>query len=239
MIVDIFIPCFIDQFYPETGNNMVKILEKTGCSINYNVEQTCCGQVAFNAGFWDECKEVGQKFINDFSNDRYVISPSASCVGMVKNHYGELFHNSVLHNEYKAVRKKIYELSDFLTNVMGASDFGARLDAKAVYMDTCHAVHECNIKTGPRALLEKVKGLELFELKDDGCCGFGGMFSVKYSGISTAMAEKKVNDILATGAECVIAVDMSCLMHLDSYIKKNQVPLKVMHLADVIASGWE
>ena len=239
MIVDIFIPCYIDQFYPETGNHMVKILEKIGCSINYNVEQTCCGQVAFNGGHWDECKEVGQKFIRDFSNERYIVSPSASCVGMVRNHYGELFHNSSLHNEYKTIRKKIYELSEFLTQVMGASDFGSKLDMKAVYMDTCHAVHECNIQSEPRLLLEKVKGLTLLDLKDDGCCGFGGLFSVKYGEISTAMAEKKIEAILATGAECIISVDMSCLMHLDAYIKKNQVPLKVMHLADVIASGWD
>ena len=117
MIVDIFIPCFIDQLYPQTGFNMVKVLERAGCDVNYNPEQTCCGQPAFNAGYWDEAKKVGEKFIKEFNNDRYIVSPSASCVGMIKNYYPEMFHNAVLHNEYKQIAKNIHEFSSFLVNV--------------------------------------------------------------------------------------------------------------------------
>ncbi len=239
MLVDIFIPCFIDQIYPDVANNMVKVLEKVGCDVHYNIEQTCCGQPAFNGGFWDDCKEVGTKFIKDFSNDRYIVSPSASCVGMVRNYYGELFHNSALHNEYKQVQKNIYELSDFLVNVMHVTDLGAKLDGVATYHDSCAALRELKIKSEPRILLSKVKGLELREMKDtETCCGFGGTFSVKYESIAVAMADNKVENALATESEIIISTDQSCLMHLEGYIKKQGKPLKIMHLADVLASGW-
>ena len=109
MIVDIFIPCFMDQLYPQTGMNMVKVLERLGCEVNYNAAQTCCGQPAFNAGFWNDAKEVASKFIHEFQNDRYIVSPSASCAGFVKNYFPEMFYNSVLHNEQKQVSKNIYE----------------------------------------------------------------------------------------------------------------------------------
>ena len=198
MLVDIFIPCFIDQIYPETANNMVKVLEKVGCEVHYNIEQTCCGQPAFNGGFWDDCKEVGQKFIKDFSNDRYIVSPSASCVGMVRNYYGELFHNSALHNEYKQVQKNIYELSDFLVNIMHVTDIGAKLEGIATYHDSCAALRELKVKSEPRILLSKVRGLELREMKDtETCCGFGGTFSVKYEAIAVSMADNKVENAMA------------------------------------------
>ncbi len=239
MIVDIFIPCFIDQLYPDTASNMIRVLEKLGCGINYNPEQTCCGQPAFNAGFWDQAKEVGTKFIRDFPNDRFIVSPSASCTGMVRNYYPEIFHNSVLHNEYKQVQKNIYEFSDFLVNVLKITDVGARLDGVACYHDSCSALRECNIRSAPRELLSKVRGLEIRELKDsDVCCGFGGTFSVKYESISVGMAEQKVENAMATGADYLISTDMSCLMHLDSYIKMQSRGMKIMHLADVLASGW-
>jgi L-lactate dehydrogenase complex protein LldE len=239
MIVDIFIPCFIDQVYPDTAKNMVKILEKLNVGVNYNPEQTCCGQPAFNAGYWDMCKEVGEKFIHDFSNDRYIVSPSASCVGMVKNYYPEIFHNTALHNEYKSIQKKIYELSDFLVNVLNVTDMGATFEGVATYHDACSALRELNIKSAPRKLLSKVKGLELREMNDtETCCGFGGTFSVKFEPIAVGMAEQKIINAEATKAEYLISTDASCLMHLDGYLKKQGKPIKTMHLADVLASGW-
>jgi L-lactate dehydrogenase complex protein LldE len=239
MIVDIFIPCFIDQIYPDTAKNMVKILEKLNVGVNYNPEQTCCGQPAFNAGYWDMCKEVGEKFIHDFSNDRYIVSPSASCVGMVKNYYPELFHNSALHNEYKGIQKKIYELSDFLVNVLNVTDVGAKFEGVATYHDACSALRELNIKSAPRTLLSKVKGLELREMHDtETCCGFGGTFSVKFDPIAVGMAEQKIINAEATKAEYLISTDASCLMHIDGYLKKQGKPMKTIHLADVLASGW-
>ena len=239
MIVDAFIPCFIDQFYPATGFNMIKILEKLDIGVHYNENQTCCGQMAFNGGFWDEAKAVGEKFIKDFPNDRYVVGPSASCVGMVRNNYPKLFHNSALHNEYKQLKKNIYEFTDFLVNVLKVKELGANFEAIATYHDSCSALREYGIEDEPRLLLDHVKGLELREMKDRNvCCGFGGTFSVKFEAISTAMAEQKVHNALDTGAEYIISTDLSCLMHQQAYITKHKLPLKVMHVIDVLASGW-
>jgi len=239
MIVDIFIPCFIDQIYPSAAMNMVKVLEHLGVGVNYNPEQTCCGQPAFNAGFWDQSKEVGEKFIHDFPNDRYIVSPSASCVGMVKNYYPEMFHNSVLHNEYKLVQKNIYEFSDFLVNVLNVTDVGARFEGIATYHDSCAALRELKIKEAPRILLGKVKGLELREMQEpETCCGFGGTFSVKYEPIAVGMAEQKIVHASATKAQYIISTDLSCLMHLEGYMKNHGTPMRTMHIADVLASGW-
>ncbi|HET6245025.1 MAG: (Fe-S)-binding protein [Bacteroidetes bacterium] len=240
MIVDIFIPCFMDQIYPGTALNMVKILEHVGCKVNYNVEQTCCGQPAFNAGYWDHCKEVGEKFIKEFPEDRYIITPSASCAGMVKNYYGEMFHNSSLHNEYKQVKKNLFEFSDFLVNILKITDLGAKLDGIATYHDSCAALREYGIKREPRVLLEKVKGLELIEMHDvETCCGFGGTFAAKFESISIGMAQQKVDNAVATGAKYIVSTDMSCLMHLDTYLQKENHQIKIMHLVDVLASGIE
>jgi len=240
MIVDIFIPCFIDQIYPETASNMVKILERLGCGVNYNPDQTCCGQPAFNAGYRDECKEVGEKFIREFQNDRYIVTPSASCSGFVKNYYPEMFHNSVLHNEYKQIQKNMFEFSDFLVNVLKITDLGAKLEGVATYHDSCAALREYGIKREPRLLLEKVRGLELREMKDvETCCGFGGSFSVKFEPIAVGMGEQKLENALETGAEYIISTDVSCLMHMDGYAKKQGKNVKMMHLVDVLASGWD
>jgi L-lactate dehydrogenase complex protein LldE len=239
MIVDIFIPCFIDQIYPETGFNMVKVLEKVGCTVHYNPEQTCCGQPAFNAGYWDQCKEVGDKFIKEFQNERYIVVPSSSCVGMVRNYYSELFHNTVLHNEFKQIQRNIFEFSEFLVNKMNVTNVGAVLVGTATYHDACSALRECKIKDEPRKLLQNVKGLELIEMEDtDVCCGFGGMFSVKYEPVAVGMADNKLRNAIATGADYIISTDASCLMHLDGYISKQEMKIKTLHIADVLAAGW-
>ncbi len=239
MIVDIFIPCFVDQMFPQTGFNMIKVLERVGCDVNYNPEQTCCGQPAFNAGYWNEAKKVGEKFIKEFQHDRYIVSPSASCVGMIKNYYPEMFHNSVLHNEYKQLAKNIHEFSDFLVNVLKVSDIGATLEGTATYHDSCAALRECNLKAEPRALLSKVRKLEIKEMKDtESCCGFGGTFSAKFEPIAVGMGSDKVKNAMETGAQYLISTDLSCLLHMDGYIKKQNLNLKTMHLADVLASGW-
>jgi L-lactate dehydrogenase complex protein LldE len=240
MVVDIFIPCFVDQLYPNTGMNMVKVLERVGCDVNYNPEQTCCGQPAFNAGYWDDAKKVGEKFIKEFQNDRYIVAPSASCVGMIKNYYPEMFHNSALHNEYKQLAKNIFEFSDFMVNVLKVTDVGATLEGVATYHDSCAALRECSIKKEPRLLLEKVRKLELREMKDtESCCGFGGTFSAKFEPVAVGMGSDKVKNATETGAQYLISTDASCLIHLDGYIKKHNSGLKPMHLADVLASGWE
>ncbi|WP_343532259.1 (Fe-S)-binding protein [Pedobacter sp.] len=239
MKIELFIPCFVDQLYPETAFNTIKILEKAGCEVSYNSKQTCCGQPAYNAGYWEQAKEIGTKFLADFSDTEYIVAPSASCVGMVKTGYNDLFTNTMVHNKCRSLQSNIFELSDFLINVLKKDYFGAELEGKAVYHDSCSGLRECKIKTEPRRLLSKVIGLEMLEMKDtDMCCGFGGTFAVKFDAISSAMAEQKVNNALAMDADYIISTDLSCLMHLDGYIQKNNLSIKTMHLADVLANGW-
>jgi L-lactate dehydrogenase complex protein LldE len=240
MKVQLFIPCFIDQLYPQTAFNMVKVLEKACCDVEYNTNQTCCGQPAFNAGFWEDAKPVAAKFLKDFEGTDYVVGPSASCVGFVRNYYNTLFEDSSLHNNVKDLAKRTFEFTEFLTNVLKIDNYGAELNAKATYHDSCAGLRECKIKEGPRKLLAKVKGLELVEMNDTStCCGFGGSFAVKFESISIAMAGQKVNHALDTGAEYIISTDLSCLMHLQGYIDKRALPIKTMHIADVLANGWE
>ncbi len=240
MRVQIFIPCFVDQLYPQTAFNMVKVLEKACCDVSYNPNQTCCGQPAFNAGFADEGKSVATKFLKDFDTADYIVAPSASCVGFVRNHYPGIFENSSYHHQVNDISNRLYEFTEFLTEVLKIENFDAELNLKATYHDSCAGLRECKIKDGPRKLLNKVKGLEMVEMAEtETCCGFGGTFAVKFDSISTAMADQKINHALATGASCIISTDLSCLMHLDGVIKKRNLPLTTMHIADVIASGWE
>ncbi len=218
---------------------MIKVLEKTGCTVSYNNSQTCCGQPAFNAGFWNEAKSVCTKFLKDFRGSEYIVAPSASCVGFVRNYYPTLFENSSLHHEVQDMGKRLYELSEFLINVLHVENLGAALTGKAAYHDSCAGLRECRIKEEPRRLLSHVKGLELTEMNDvETCCGFGGTFAVKFKAISNAMAEQKVENALATGADYLISTDLSCLMHLQGYINQKGYKLQTLHLADVLAAGY-
>jgi L-lactate dehydrogenase complex protein LldE len=239
MTVQIFIPCFIDQLYPQTAFNMIKVLEKAGCDIQYNEDQTCCGQPAFNAGYRDEAKSVCQKFIKDFRGSDYIVAPSASCVGFIRNYYQKMFGDSSVHLEVRELAKRTFELSDFLVNILRVEDLGAELNATVTYHDSCAALRECRIKEEPRKLLNKVKGLELVEMNDvETCCGFGGTFAVKFGAISISMADQKAGHAKSTGSEYIISTDHSCLMHLDGYMRNKGVAMKTMHIADVLASGW-
>lgn len=238
MDVQLFIPCFIDQLYPETAFNTIKILEKAGCKVHYNPEQTCCGQPAYNSGYWPEATKLATKFMNDFGKDMPVVSPSGSCTGYVIHHYPKLFReNPEMLQKHQNLSKKIYELSDFLVNVLKYTDFGASFPHKVTFHDACSALREYGIKDEPRLLLSKVKGLELIEMNEsDTCCGFGGTFAVKNTAVSTAMAEKKVINVVNSGAEYVISTEASCLMNINGYCKKNQPNVKGIHLADILAA---
>jgi len=240
MKVQLFIPCFVDQLYPATAFNMVKVLEKAGCDVQYNANQTCCGQPAFNAGFTKECKVVASKYLKDFEGTDYIVSPSASCTGFVRNYLPQLFDNTASHNQVKDLGNRSFEFTEFLMDVLKIENFNAALNIKATYHDSCAALRECKIKKGPRHLLSHVKGLELIEMNDnETCCGFGGTFSVKFDAISTAMADQKLTNAMATGATHIISTDLSCLMQLDGVIKNKNLPLQTIHIADVLASGWE
>lgn len=239
MKVQLFVPCFVDQLYPQTAFNMIRILEKAGCTVSYNADQTCCGQPAFNAGFWDDAREVCSKFISDFDLTQPIVTPSASCAGFVRNYFSKLFKDSSLHHEAGSISKNIFELTEFLVQKLNVTSFGAKLDGKATYHDSCAGLRECRIKNEPRILLTNVAGLEIDEMEDvETCCGFGGTFAVKFEPISIAMGEQKVDHAIATGAQYLISTDLSCLMHLQGYIDQKQYSLKTMHIADVLVSGW-
>lgn len=242
MEVDLFIPCFIDQLYPDVAFSMIKVLEKLGCRVHYNPAQTCCGQPAYNAGYFDEAVEVASKFLEDFRDgSRYIVSPSASCVGMVCNGYQDFRRHNLFPSDHQAVKARMREFSDFVVNVLGADRVpGARLDGIATYHDSCSALRECKIRKEPRLLLSHVEGLELREMEDtDQCCGFGGTFAVKFEAISVAMAEQKIAHAAAVKPDFIISTDSSCLLQYQAVMeKKGQNTMRTLHLAEVLASGW-
>ena len=232
--VQIFIPCFVDQLFPQTAVNMLKFLKTAGYEVEYNANQTCCGQPAYNAGHWKEASEITLKCFEDLSYyDHPVVIPSASCTGYLKNYSTGLLKTKDAKME---ILNKAYEFSDFVSQNLGNFEIRSKLFAKAVILESCASTRECKINDGLRKILKKVEGLEIVEMEDaDQCCGFGGTFSVKFEPISVAMAEKKINAILKTDAEYIISVDLSCLMHLNAYIKNKNLDLKVIHLADLLA----
>jgi L-lactate dehydrogenase complex protein LldE len=238
MKVELFVPCFVDQFSPETGFNMLKLLESVGCAVHYNPEQTCCGGPAFNAGHWEDAREVGEKVLNEIATDKTLVCGAASCTAMIRNSYDLLFQNSSYHNKYRQLQKRNFELSEFLIDVLKITSLPAKLEAKVAYLDACQALNHCRIKEQPRKLLAMVEGLQLLEISGaDQCCGFGGTFSVNAESLSVQMAEQKVQQFLKVGAEIIVSTDYACLMHLHSYIQKNKIQLKIMHLADVLVAG--
>jgi L-lactate dehydrogenase complex protein LldE len=239
MEVDIFIPCFIDQFYPQTGFNMIKVLEKLGCKVFYNTNQTCCGQPLYNAGYKNEAIKISKKFLNDFKGDRYIVSPSASCIAMVKNTYNEFYESSASRIKFKKIQVKAYEFTTFLTEILKVEDVGAEFDATVTYHDSCSAFRSLGIYEGPRRLLKNVKNLKLVEMKEnDTCCGFGGTFSVKMEPISTGMVDQKIENALATKAEYIVSTDTSCIMHMEGFVKKQKKDIKLIHIADILAQGY-
>lgn len=239
MEVDLFIPCFIDQLYPETGWQTVKLLEKAGCTVHYNPGQTCCGQPACNAGFWSESWAVGEKFVRDFNTGRPVVCPSGSCVGFIRQTLPKVFADTSVITPHRELAGRVFELTEFLVDELGYTDFGASLSGTAVYHDACGALRECGIKEAPRKLLGNVEGLQLQEMEDcETCCGFGGTFAVKFEPISTGMADSKLARAVESKADFMVTTDMSCLMHLEGYRTKQQQPVKLVHIAEVLTSGW-
>ena len=237
--VQLFIPCFVDQVFPQTGWNCVKLLEYLGCQVHYNPEQTCCGQPAWNAGHAKPALGVANKWLKDFAPDIPIVSPSGSCTGMVRNYYPALFEGKPNNDKATLKAKNTFELASFIYNQLDYTSIPApTLQGKAVYHDACAALRELGIKSEPRKLLKLVQGLELVEAPDaETCCGFGGTFAVKYAPISTAMAEQKVENALNLGADYMISTDLSCLMHMQAYIDHKQLPLRTLHLVDVLASS--
>jgi L-lactate dehydrogenase complex protein LldE len=211
---------------------MVRVLRRIGCELYFPEEQTCCGQPAFNSGYWSDARAVASRFMRVFEKAEVVVGPSGSCVTMVRKFYPELLGGTV------AGLGRFYEFSEFLCDVAKVEDVGASFAHKVTLHDSCHALRELGIREGPRRLLNKVRGLELVEMKNsDECCGFGGTFAVKFGMISAAMGDTKSANAIASGAEFVTSVDSSCLTHLDGVLRKKKAAVKTIHLAEILASG--
>jgi len=237
MRVSLFIPCFIDQLYPRVGISVVEVLERLGHQVRFAESVTCCGQPAFNSGFWDESRQVAERAIHAFQNAEAVVIPSGSCGAMIRVFYPELFANTPLQSQATALAAKTFEFSEFLVDKLGVTDLGAKFDATVTFHDGCHGLRELNVKTQPRKLLEHVRGLKLAEMNDTAtCCGFGGTFAVKFPMISTAMGEAKLSNASGTSAQYIVSNDSSCLMHLQGLIDRQGLPMKTLHLAEVLAS---
>ncbi|HXZ79842.1 MAG TPA: (Fe-S)-binding protein, partial [Terriglobales bacterium] len=183
--VTLFIPCFVDQLAPQVGIDMVEVLRRIGCDLYFPVEQTCCGQPAFNSGFWDEARPIAERFVRIFENAETIVCPSGSCTTMVRNFYRDLLADSPLREPAAALAKRVFEFSEYLVKVAGIEDVGAEFPHRVTLHETCHALRELHIKVEPRKLLSRVRGLELVEMPyAEECCGFGGAFAVKFGMIS-------------------------------------------------------
>jgi L-lactate dehydrogenase complex protein LldE len=234
--VAMFIPCFVDQATPEVGLDMARVLRRVGFDVDYPEEQTCCGQPAFNTGYWDDAQPVAEKFVEVFRSAENVVCPSASCTTMVRNFYPELLKGSKTSAEAVSLGQRVFEFSEFLINVAGVSDVGAFFPHRVTYHDSCHALRELHLKQQPRELLKHVRGLELVEMAHtEDCCGFGGTFATKFGMISAAMGDSKAGDAEATSAEFVVSTDPSCLLHLDGILRRKNSPVRTIHLATVLA----
>ncbi len=236
MRVTLFIPCYIDQFFPQIGGHMVDLLCELGHEAAYPRRQTCCGQPAFNAGHHDAATCVARWFLDVFRDAETIVTPSGSCAAMVKTYYADLFDGQPEAATARELGARTWEWSDFLVNELGVTDVGARFAERVTYHDGCHGLRELNIKAQPRTLLQHVRGLELVEMDAaEVCCGFGGTFSVKYPQVSTAMAEAKCASAERTGARYIVSGDASCLMHLQGYIDCQGHDLRCLHLTEVLA----
>jgi L-lactate dehydrogenase complex protein LldE len=235
--INLLIPCFVDQLFPAVGISMVRIFERLGHTVDYNESVVCCGQPAFNAGFWEESREIASRVLRALRGEDPVVVPSGSCAAMVKNFYPELFRAKPEADAAGQLSKRTFEFSSFLVDQLGVTDVGSRFPAKVTFHDGCHGLRELQVKRQPRLLLESVKDLTLIEMSDQtSCCGFGGTFAVKFPMISTAMGETKSASALQTGAEYLVSNDSSCLMHLQGLLSRQNQKLKTVHLAEVLAS---
>jgi len=230
----------VDSLAPGIGEATARVLSRLGLSLDYPDGQTCCGQPAFNAGHFDDARRVARTFLAAFADSEAVVAPSGSCVSMVRNHYERLFadHPSEL-AAAREVSGKTYELTEFIVGRLGVTDVGAKFSGKAAYHHSCHLSRELGIVKEPLALLSSVEGLELIEMDGaDRCCGFGGLFSVKFPEVSAAMARRKADLALASGAEVLVACEPGCLINLRGYIARRGLALRALHVAELM-SGIE
>jgi L-lactate dehydrogenase complex protein LldE len=228
----------VDIFFPSVGEAMVRVLRRLGVDVDFPRAQTCCGQAAFNAGYRPEARRAALHFLDVFEGSEAVVCPSGSCTAMVKQHYPALFAaDPPLAARFRALGEKTYEFSQYLTDVLGLTEFPGRCRRSVTWHDSCHSLRGLRIKEGPRRLLQSIEGIDYRELPDaEVCCGFGGLFAVKFEGISTAMMGDKVRCVERSGAAWVVATDCSCLMHIEGGLRRQGSRVRTLHLAELL---WE
>jgi L-lactate dehydrogenase complex protein LldE len=236
MQASIFVTCVCDNFYPEVVKSMERILRKQGVTLDCPVEQTCCGQPAFNSGYWDEAREVAKTLLDAFKDSQYVIAPSGSCIAMIKEYYPQLFEKD---KKYELLVKdlinKTYEFTQFLVDVLKVENLNRHFPYKVTYHASCHGARLLGIKDTVHTLLKNVQGMDYVELPHaEMCCGFGGTFSVKMPEISTAMVDEKVDHIIETQAQFVTGIDMGCLMNIQGRLDKRNIPVRIIHIAQLL-----
>jgi L-lactate dehydrogenase complex protein LldE len=242
--VALFITCYNDLLYPEVGRAIVGLLRRLGHEVAFPAEQTCCGQMHFNSGYQDACIPLVQRFVEAFAGYDAVVTPSGSCASMVRRYHplvaGLAADGGVdtgLAERVATVSPHVFELSEFLIDVLGVTDVGARFPHTVAFHPTCHSTRLLGVGDRPTRLLAAVDGLTLVDLpRSEACCGFGGTFAVKNADTSVAMGLDKVDDVLGSGAEVLTAGDTSCLMHIGGLLSRRRSPVRVMHLAEILAS---
>lgn len=236
MIVTLFVPCFVDLLYPRVAISMVQLLERLGHTVEFPEELACCGQPAFNSGFWDEARAVAGRVLDRLAAADAVVVASGSCGAMLKVFYPELFASTPRATAAAALAAKSWEFSDFLVTRLGVTDVGARFRARVTFHDGCHGLRELGKKQPPRQLLAQVRDLTLVEMSEaETCCGFGGTFSAKFPMISTAMDEVKCKSAIATGADFIVSNDSSCLMQIQGLLDRQGGRIRTIHLAELLA----
>lgn len=240
MRVSLFITCYNDTLYPETGRAVVRLLERLGVGVAFNPGQTCCGQMHANTGFRAEAFSQAKRLIQLYRDAEAVVVPSSSCVAMIRDQYPGLVEelgNADLQKDLEALLPRVYELSEFLIDKIGTDDVGAYFPHRVTYHASCHGLRALHLGERPQRLLAKVRGLEHVPLENlDRCCGFGGTFSIKNAEVSSAMMAVKLQDVLSTGAEYCTALDNSCLMHLGGAMHRQYAGMKTIHMAQILAS---
>lgn len=238
MKVSLFITCLADVFYSNVGKSTVELLEKLGCEVDFPKTQTCCGQPAYNSGYHKETREVAKHMITAFEHSDYVVGPSGSCVAMLHEYKGLFANDPDWREQAQQLAEKSYELTQFLTEVLKVENVNASLQAHATYHKSCHMTRLLGVTDAPETLLRNVSGLNITPLPNShDCCGFGGTFSVKMVSISEQMVDEKVKHIQDTDAELLIGADCGCLMNIGGRINRKGIPIKVMHIAEVLNSG--
>ena len=235
--VALFITCLVDLFRPTVGFASIKLLEEAGCEVVVPRQQTCCGQTAYNTGDRADTISIAKQVIVEFEDYDYIIVPSGSCAGMISKHYPALFsQDSNWLDRANRLSKKTYELISFLTDIMGVDSVDSEFQGTVTYHDACSGLRELSIHDQPRRLLSSIDGLHLRELDDANvCCGFGGTFCVKYADISNRMVETKAEQVIATGADTLLAGDLGCLLNMAGKLQRDGVELNVRHVAEVLA----